>query len=80
MCTSLLLSSVLLIYVMCSVKASNCKSLYVLITLVIPEFIKLQYQSNVSEEFGNVIWCSSHGQTLLFGRSEGFSQAELLDA
>jgi len=53
-----LLSSVLLVYVVYSVKANNCKSLYVLIALVILEFIKLQYQSNISEEFGNMIWCS----------------------
>ena len=73
-----LLSSVLLFYVVCSMQANNCKSLYVLITLVIPEFSKLRYQSNISEEFGNMIWCSSHVQTLLFGRNEGFSLAEFL--
>jgi len=61
------------------VKAHNYKFLYVLITLVIPEFFKLQYQSNISKEFGNMVWCPSHVQTLLFGRSEGFSLAEFLD-
>jgi len=62
-----------------SVKANNYKSLYVLISLVILEFIKLQYQSNISEEFGNMIQCSSDVQTLLFGISKCFSLAEFLD-
>jgi hypothetical protein len=73
-----LLSSVLLFYVVCSMKANNCISLYVLITLVIPEFIKLQYQSNISEEFRNMIWCSSHFQTLLFGRISWWEPSVLI--
>jgi hypothetical protein len=71
-----LLSSVFLFYVVYSV---NCNSLYVLITLVILEFIKLQYQNNISEKLRNMIRCSVHVESLLFGRSEGFSLAEYLD-
>jgi hypothetical protein len=58
---------------------TSCNSLCVLKTSAVREFIKLHYQSNISEEFKNMIWCYLHVQSLLFGRSEGFSLAEFLD-